>query len=197
MNRDSKNGYVICQNCGGYYELQEGESPEDFSSCECGGTLEYINNFKEPKSSDTIVKSPKTNDSSNTDPNVSKSKINIIALIIGGAICILLLFTNSFIPDLGPIFAVFVSCLVVGWILYRREGNLGKVINGLIIAIIPVIYTVITMFSTSKSSELLDAQANWTMDPLLYFGSIVLLVIIAPLSVMLGVKMRTKIMSTL
>ena len=37
-------GYLICKKCGGYYELQDGESPEDFSECECGGTLEYVNN---------------------------------------------------------------------------------------------------------------------------------------------------------
>ena len=35
-------GYLICDNCHGYYELKNGESPEDFSSkCECGGNLEF------------------------------------------------------------------------------------------------------------------------------------------------------------
>lgn len=34
-------GYLICKKCGGFYELEEGESPEDFSKCECGGNLEY------------------------------------------------------------------------------------------------------------------------------------------------------------
>jgi hypothetical protein len=34
------NGYLICNNCGGYYELQAGESPEDFDlECDCGGRL--------------------------------------------------------------------------------------------------------------------------------------------------------------
>jgi hypothetical protein len=32
-------GYLECDNCKGYYELQNGESPEDFSECECGGKL--------------------------------------------------------------------------------------------------------------------------------------------------------------
>ena len=35
-------GYLICEECGGYYELQEGESPEDFDSCSCGGKLKYV-----------------------------------------------------------------------------------------------------------------------------------------------------------
>lgn len=34
-------GYVICEDCGGYYELQPGEHPEDFDRCECGGKLTY------------------------------------------------------------------------------------------------------------------------------------------------------------
>ena len=35
-------GYLICDKCGGYYELQPGEKPEDFSNeCECGGELFY------------------------------------------------------------------------------------------------------------------------------------------------------------
>jgi hypothetical protein len=35
-------GFLICDKCKGYYELQPGESLEDFSDqCECGGTLKY------------------------------------------------------------------------------------------------------------------------------------------------------------
>lgn len=34
--------YLECNKCGGYYELQEGESPDNFSdTCECGGKLKY------------------------------------------------------------------------------------------------------------------------------------------------------------
>lgn len=35
-------GYLICESCGGYYELQKDESPDDFSDkCHCGGHLNY------------------------------------------------------------------------------------------------------------------------------------------------------------
>jgi hypothetical protein len=34
-------GYLICEKCGGYYELQKGESLSDFDCCQCGGKLEY------------------------------------------------------------------------------------------------------------------------------------------------------------
>ena len=33
-------GFLVCDTCGGYYELQSDESPDDFSDeCECGGKL--------------------------------------------------------------------------------------------------------------------------------------------------------------
>lgn len=28
--------------CNGYYELEEGESPDDFEDCQCGGKLVYV-----------------------------------------------------------------------------------------------------------------------------------------------------------
>jgi len=35
-------GYLICDKCGGFYELQIGESPEDFDlTCNCGGELKF------------------------------------------------------------------------------------------------------------------------------------------------------------
>lgn len=33
--------YLICQSCGGYYELEEDESPQDYDYCRCGGELIY------------------------------------------------------------------------------------------------------------------------------------------------------------
>ena len=35
-------GYLVCQECKGYYKLQDGESPKDFTDkCACGGKLRY------------------------------------------------------------------------------------------------------------------------------------------------------------
>ncbi|HML05988.1 MAG TPA: M48 family metallopeptidase [Methanobacterium sp.] len=40
--KHKENGYLVCDKCNGYYELQPGESPADFTDkCECGGKLEY------------------------------------------------------------------------------------------------------------------------------------------------------------
>ena len=43
-------GYLICDKCKGSYELQLGESPEDFDLvCECGGKLEFVKNINSSK----------------------------------------------------------------------------------------------------------------------------------------------------
>ena len=48
--------YIVCNECGGYYKLQEGESLEDFGTCQCGGTLRYTSSicevFRPEESSD-------------------------------------------------------------------------------------------------------------------------------------------------
>ena len=36
--------YVVCENCNGYYKLEEGESLDDFEACRCGGKLVYAEN---------------------------------------------------------------------------------------------------------------------------------------------------------
>lgn len=33
--------YLLCHDCGVSYELEEGESIDDFKSCQCGGKLYY------------------------------------------------------------------------------------------------------------------------------------------------------------
>lgn len=38
---EKTNGYLVCSECNGYYELREGEDPEDFELCECGGKLKF------------------------------------------------------------------------------------------------------------------------------------------------------------
>lgn len=37
-------GYLFCRNCKQYYKLAEGESPDDFASCDCGAPFEYYKN---------------------------------------------------------------------------------------------------------------------------------------------------------
>ncbi|MBP1946942.1 DUF2927 domain-containing protein [Methanobacterium petrolearium] len=40
--------YLVCEECGGCYKLQEGESPEDFIlKCDCGGKLRVIESWND------------------------------------------------------------------------------------------------------------------------------------------------------
>ena len=40
--------YLVCKKCGGYYQLQEGEAPDDFhDKCQCGGDLGYMESLGE------------------------------------------------------------------------------------------------------------------------------------------------------
>jgi len=57
----SYKGYLLCEKCGGYYELEDYESPEDFSECTCGGKLKYIKNMDElkPPTPEPVVKEDK------------------------------------------------------------------------------------------------------------------------------------------
>lgn len=45
--------YLVCEKCGGYYELQEGESSTDFDRCQCGGKLKYCKTMYEFTNFDT------------------------------------------------------------------------------------------------------------------------------------------------
>ncbi|AEG17520.1 hypothetical protein MSWAN_0481 [Methanobacterium paludis] len=40
---------MVCENCKGYYQLKDGESPEDFERCECGSPLDYYKTLKDFK----------------------------------------------------------------------------------------------------------------------------------------------------
>lgn len=49
-------GYIICKECGGYYELGPDESPSEFETCTCGGELEYVESLENlDKPSDKII----------------------------------------------------------------------------------------------------------------------------------------------
>ena len=47
--RKNLDGYLVCENCKGYYQLKDGESPEDFERCECGSPLDYYKTLKDFK----------------------------------------------------------------------------------------------------------------------------------------------------
>lgn len=62
-------GYLICDKCGGQYELKDGESPDDFDKCECGGKLNY-------SESPPIIPEKKNKENNVTDDNSESGKSN-------------------------------------------------------------------------------------------------------------------------
>lgn len=40
-------GYLVCKKCKGFYELQPGESPDDYVRCHCGGVIQYYETLEE------------------------------------------------------------------------------------------------------------------------------------------------------
>lgn len=47
--------FLVCEKCGGYYQLQKGEFPDDFESCLCGGKLTYTENNPENNPKDNYI----------------------------------------------------------------------------------------------------------------------------------------------
>ena len=73
-------GYVYCEKCGGYYKLQDGESPEDFDTCQCGGKLKYADNINEvikAENADSSSKVIKLQNINNKCMNCGSTKLNL------------------------------------------------------------------------------------------------------------------------
>lgn len=105
-------GYLICDDCAGYYELQEGEYPEDFDRCQCGGRLEYADERTDLTFKDKIL-----------------SHINIKrigAVIVGGLIMLLSFYLFS--PD--PYSANFVYNNNLSFYIWFAGGVMAALIAG-------------------------------------------------------------------
>jgi len=66
-------GYLKCKDCGGVYELQEGESPDDYDMCHCGGEIKY--HLSRDELNRRPVRVP-------TDKELTKKKSSNLGLII-------------------------------------------------------------------------------------------------------------------
>ena len=68
-------GYLVCEKCGGYYELKEGEAIDDFEGCQCGGKFKFVKtidelNLVKDQQSDSVDKSVCPNCGSKNDTNI-------------------------------------------------------------------------------------------------------------------------------
>jgi len=69
--------YLICERCGGYYQLKEGEKVEDFSDeCECGGKLFYTESLPENREGEIYQDDP-TEDTFYTDEYSQQDQVEV------------------------------------------------------------------------------------------------------------------------
>ena len=99
--------YLICEDCGNYYKLEEGESPEDFQlECDCGGKLGYYSNkydyYKNHRTNyDSQIKtgqdSPENKENRNKGffSTLDAQSKGFIAVGLFGVIILILLFGSS------------------------------------------------------------------------------------------------------
>lgn len=113
-------GYLICKKCNGYYKLQEGESPEDFRECQCGGKLNYVESMKRSENLKNKFKLS------------SKITLRIVGVTFGALIMLVPCYLFSPIPATSS----FVFDSTNSFILWGAGGFLaaviagGKIING-------------------------------------------------------------------
>ncbi|AXV38149.1 MAG: hypothetical protein KO217_06645 [Methanobacteriaceae archaeon] len=72
--------YLICESCNGYYQIQEGESIEDFDSCNCGGQLIYVDNLEDYFN--RAVESDNDVYNYNTKKSIKKKYILVLSIIL-------------------------------------------------------------------------------------------------------------------
>ncbi|MDP3035690.1 MAG: zinc ribbon domain-containing protein [Methanobacteriaceae archaeon] len=115
--------YLVCENCKGYYELQSGESPEDFDLCPCGGKLVLMNSLldQDSKNSQNTLKCYSCGEINPEESKfclscgkkiIKKNKINKKTSIKN--LDYRILFTGSFIAFFG---------LIIFNILFNDIGN--------------------------------------------------------------------------
>lgn len=121
--------YLICQDCGRYYQIDEGKTSFNYEKCDCGGKLEYSPVLKE----DPVqkIQHPPT-------PPSGKIKwkavlIGLLFLFLSLVISVICLFGNN-IPsspsDIPSDFLTYFSILTV--ILTIISGSISAFLSGCI-----------------------------------------------------------------
>lgn len=148
-------GYLVCNDCGGLYKLQPGESANDFDSCECGGKLIHT---QDP----TANKSTSQNTIPTSTNNLKQfiiEKINLKVLIVGIILCIVsfLYFQYNIMNSLMwkdvrfnfTLIFILIS-LIVGLLLYKKDYY-TVALNGAILGLVPFFFILIYNMSISAS----------------------------------------------
>lgn len=111
--------YLVCNKCGDYYELQPGESPNDFSDeCECGGKLKL---YKQ-----TDIPTRPQNIPIHFNGFVQERKIPTIIFLISGVILgIILLFggNQNILGQIMGLLGLINLIFLIAIIFYKALNN--------------------------------------------------------------------------
>ncbi len=153
--------YLCCDRCGKCYELQPGESPEDFdNTCECGKKLKVYKNLQ-----DFYKKNPPSK------PKKGKRGVKFYTLIIVPIIIIALVLTLTWgVGGSGTLLGSN-SLGSVTKVVYSNPGSTGPVIAVVTgmhpreISAKEVLPGVVKAYSQSHNVEIVNYQVNVTKDP--------------------------------
>jgi ribosomal protein L40E len=174
--------HLKCEKCGSYYKLKEGESPEDFKSCQCGGKLSYVQNFdshfdeemdplneinicpscgtKNPaskrycKSCKRIIKDEKNQSNSSKEKTAKelRSKIIIRILAIIAGILIVLIPQLLLFNQNYALILLVIGGLAASLIAGKNDGE--RALNGIIVGLIAGLMLLIFRSNITFSSEI-------------------------------------------
>jgi len=130
-------GYLVCEKCGGYYQLQTGESSEDFSDkCECGGNLKFVQDLDDNSAEGIISEKQNFKDKLKSLLN-NKWNLAFIGVLIV-VICLVgftstqkAVVTNSTligtynVGDINPVNGTVIAAIPSGTSKIRVEYNLS------------------------------------------------------------------------
>lgn len=110
---------IVCENCNGSYDLQLGESLDDFESCECGGTLRYAEfdgeYHKSGSKHQSKIQADGKNLNGNFISNYNNGLISGVLLIIAGVLGWILGYTLMLI--------LIILGIVLTILTYNKNGS--------------------------------------------------------------------------
>lgn len=173
MDKDFHGGHLVCDRCKGYYKLQSGESPEDFSDrCDCGGHFNFQDSLN-----------------GNREVNIIKFWVS---LILGVFITFFLFSLLSF--NFMMIFAPLIGGMVTAYInggTYRQGAKNGIFTGvGFILVFILVIYLEKILLNSDFFSNVGDNSLEFTITLILLGFLVFLATFLAFLGGLMGVWLK-------
>lgn len=130
--------YLICDKCGVCYELQEGESIDDFDpACECGGKLKY-------------------KESIGSDNKSQLDKIKWILLFLG--FVIIVMFLGRYFESKSPLdlFYLTMGILVIIWGFYVKDEFKGTATYFVAISCVNIVQWLILIYILNINRDVAD-----------------------------------------